>query len=159
MDEEVLQQIFDELISSLEPLETHNAALLQFLKAKGLASDEELAPFIKQAANTSSVRWLGVRVRIDSLLSNAMKSRENETENSEPADNSAQSQIETKTSSEDGQDRDSSRDQTNSSKAVASSKQNKESDVPVFEEGQERDNQESNKESFNTHAANKKDAA
>ena len=56
MDEEILQQIFDELLSSFEPLETQTAALVQFLKAKGIATDEELAPFLEQAGNASNVR-------------------------------------------------------------------------------------------------------
>jgi hypothetical protein len=73
MDEQIVLQIVDELLSSLEPLETQNAALLQFLKAKGFATDEELAPFLEQAANTSNVRWRTVRVRTAALISNAMK--------------------------------------------------------------------------------------
>jgi hypothetical protein len=81
MDEQIVQQIFDELLSSLEPLETQNAALLQFLKAKGIATDEELAPFLEQAGNASNVRWLGARVRIRSLISSAMKPAEQPTEN------------------------------------------------------------------------------
>jgi hypothetical protein len=76
MDEQIVQQIFDELLSSLEPLDTQNAALLQFLKAKGIATDEELAPFLEQAGNASNVRWLGARVRIRSLISSAMKPAE-----------------------------------------------------------------------------------
>lgn len=36
MDETLVHQILDELISSLEPLETQNAALLQFVKDKGM---------------------------------------------------------------------------------------------------------------------------
>jgi hypothetical protein len=73
MNEEIVQQIFDELLSSLEPLETRNAALLNLLKAKGLASDEELAPYLEQAGNASGVRWLAARIRIRSLISSAMK--------------------------------------------------------------------------------------
>jgi hypothetical protein len=73
MDEEILQQIFDELLSSFEPLETQIAALAQFLKAKGIASDEELAPFLNQAGNASDVRWRAARARIRSLISSAMK--------------------------------------------------------------------------------------
>jgi hypothetical protein len=73
MDEAILQQIFDELFSSLEPLETQNAALLQFLKAKGIATDEELAPYLEQAGNASNVRWRGVRVRTAALISSALK--------------------------------------------------------------------------------------
>src|SRR5579864_1737360 len=71
MDEAIVQQIIDELLSSLEPLETQNAALLQFLKAKGIATDEELAPFLDQAGNASNIRWRAVRVRTAALISSA----------------------------------------------------------------------------------------
>jgi hypothetical protein len=76
MNEEIVQQIVDEILSSLEPLETQSAALLQFLKAKGLATEEELAPFLEQAANAANVRWRAVRVRTAALISNAMKTAE-----------------------------------------------------------------------------------
>jgi hypothetical protein len=78
MDEEILQQIFDELLSSFEPLETQTTALVQFLKEKGIATDEELAPFLEQAGNASNVRWRAARVRIRSLISSAMKPAEPE---------------------------------------------------------------------------------
>jgi len=80
MDEAQVQQIVDELLSSLEPLETQSSALLQFLKAKGLATDEELAPFLDQAGNTANVRWRAVKVRTAALISNAMKSAGQPTE-------------------------------------------------------------------------------
>jgi hypothetical protein len=80
MDEKIVQQIFDELLSSLEPLDTQSAALLQFLKAKGIASDEELAPYFEQAGNTSNVRWRAARVRIGGLISSAMKPAEQPAE-------------------------------------------------------------------------------
>ena len=73
MDEQAVQEIVDEVLSSLEPLDTQSAALLQFLKAKGIASDEELAPYLEQAGRASNVRWLAARVRIKSLISSAMK--------------------------------------------------------------------------------------
>jgi hypothetical protein len=76
MNQEIVKQIVDEILSSLEPLETQSTALLQFLKAKGLATDEELAPFLDQAANTANVRWRAVRVRAAALLTNAMKPTE-----------------------------------------------------------------------------------
>jgi hypothetical protein len=75
MDEKVAQQIFDELLPSLEALDTKCAALLQFLKDKEKVSDEELAPYFEQAGNASGVRWRAARVRINHLLS-ATKSAE-----------------------------------------------------------------------------------
>jgi hypothetical protein len=78
MDESVLHQIIDELISSLEPLETQTAALLQFVKDKGIATDEALAPYLEQASNASNVRWRAFRVRTLALISSAMKPPENE---------------------------------------------------------------------------------
>jgi hypothetical protein len=73
VDEQVVQEIVDEVLSSLEPRDTQGAALVQFLKAKGIAGDEELAPYLKQAENASNVRWMAARVRIKSLISSAMK--------------------------------------------------------------------------------------
>jgi hypothetical protein len=84
MDEEIVKQIVDELLSSLEPIETQSVAILQFLKAKGIASDEELAPFLDQAGNASNVRWRAVRVRTAALISNAMKPTEQPAQ-TEPA--------------------------------------------------------------------------
>lgn len=80
MDEGIVQQILAELLSSLEPLETQNVALLQFLKAKGIATDEELAPFLEQAGNASNVRWRAVGVRTSALISSAMKPTEQAVE-------------------------------------------------------------------------------
>ena len=55
MDENLVQEILDALFSSLEDLETRTMAILQFMKDKGLATEEELAPHLEQAANASSV--------------------------------------------------------------------------------------------------------
>jgi hypothetical protein len=73
MDEEILKQVFDELFSTLEPLETQSAALLQFMKAKGIATDEELAPFLEAAGNASNVRGRAARLRTAALISSALK--------------------------------------------------------------------------------------
>jgi hypothetical protein len=73
MDQDSVQEILDELLGSLEPLEAQSSAVVQFLKAKGLANDEEFAPFLEQAANAANVRWRAVRVRTAALIAHAMK--------------------------------------------------------------------------------------
>lgn len=73
INEDIAHEILEQLFSSLEALETQSAALLQFLKDKGIANDEELAVHFEQAGKASSVRWRAVRVRIDHLLSSAIK--------------------------------------------------------------------------------------
>ena len=73
INEDIAQEILHELFSSLEAVETQSAAILQFLKDKELASDEELAVYFEQAGNASNVKWRAVRVRIDHLLSSAIK--------------------------------------------------------------------------------------
>jgi hypothetical protein len=54
MDEKTMQEIFHEFISSLEALDTQNAAISQFLKDKGIAPQQELAPYLERAGNASS---------------------------------------------------------------------------------------------------------
>jgi hypothetical protein len=78
MDPEITDQIFDELFPEFQHLETRTVAILQFLKEKGIANDDELAPYLEQAANASSVRWRVVRVRMARLLASLEKSVEQE---------------------------------------------------------------------------------
>jgi hypothetical protein len=86
VDPTIAQEILDELFSSLEALETQSAALLQFVKAKGLASEQELAPYLEQAGNASNIRWRAARVRIDHLLSSAIKTNDPSLKSSPPAE-------------------------------------------------------------------------
>lgn len=82
--EKVAQEILHELFPAFEALETQSAALLQLLKHKGIANEEELAAHFEQAGKASSVRWLAVRVRIDYLLSSAIKTAEQDVKKESP---------------------------------------------------------------------------
>jgi hypothetical protein len=73
MDENLSRQILDDLLPSLEALDTKTTALLQLLKDKGIAAPEEMTAYLDQAANASNVRWRAARVRLDYLLSSAAK--------------------------------------------------------------------------------------
>jgi len=77
-DGKVGGELLSELFSALEDLETQSAGILQFLKDKGLASDEELAPYLEAAARASDVRWRAARLRMDVLLSAAIEDAEEE---------------------------------------------------------------------------------
>jgi hypothetical protein len=98
----IVQEILHDLFSSLEALETQNTAILQFLKDKGIATDEELASHLEQAGNASSVRWRGVRVRADYLFASAIKAAEQaaEKESPKPAENKQEAKSATKQSDE-----------------------------------------------------------
>jgi hypothetical protein len=76
MDRKIAEEFLDELFSSLEVQETQSAAVLQFLKDQGNATDEQLAPYMEQASKASNVRWRAARLRLMSLLSSAVKSSE-----------------------------------------------------------------------------------
>jgi hypothetical protein len=78
MTNETAMEIFDQLFSLLEAQETQSAAMLQLIKDKGIASDAELAPYLDQAGNASSVRWRAARVRINYLLSSTKPAKKTE---------------------------------------------------------------------------------
>jgi hypothetical protein len=80
----IVQEILHDLFSSMEALETQNTAILQLLKDKGIAADEELASRLEQAGNASSVRWRGVRVRADYLFASAIKAAEQAAQKESP---------------------------------------------------------------------------
>lgn len=74
MNEKIAQEILDELFSSLKAVETQTGAILQFLNDRGLAKQEELAPYLERAGEASGVRLRAARARIEYLLSSALKS-------------------------------------------------------------------------------------
>jgi hypothetical protein len=78
MDENATDEVLNAVFSALESAETQSGAILQLLKDKNLATDEDLAPYLLQAGNASSVRWMAARVRIRSLLASAVRNAEQE---------------------------------------------------------------------------------
>jgi hypothetical protein len=98
----IVQEILHDLFSSLEALETQNTAILEFLKDKGIGTDEELAPHLEQAGKASEVRWRAVRVRADYLFSSAIKAAEQaaEKESPKPAQPEQESKTEVRAGSE-----------------------------------------------------------
>jgi len=100
-DGKVGGELLDELFSAFEDLETQSAGILQFLKEKGLATDEGLAPYLKQAGDASEVRWRAARLRMDALLAAAI--RDAEEEFARKAGERARAQEESNTQKEEGQ--------------------------------------------------------
>jgi hypothetical protein len=68
MDAETTSQILDELIPTFQALDTRSTAILQLLKDKGHANDQQLAPYLEAADDACSVRWLAIRLRLERLL-------------------------------------------------------------------------------------------
>ena len=84
MDGNLADQVINELFPYFEALETRSAAILQFLKDKGLTTDEQFAPYLEQAGNGSNVKWLAARVRIGHLLSSIGKDKDADDQTAEP---------------------------------------------------------------------------
>jgi hypothetical protein len=98
MDEKIVHEILDDWFASLEALDTQSTAVLQFLKDKGIANEEELASHLEQAGKRSSVKWLAVRVRMNYLLSSVIKAPEQDAnkESSKPTENRQEAKSATK---------------------------------------------------------------
>jgi hypothetical protein len=71
MGPSVAEGILDEFLPSFEALETQTEAIVQFLKDKGIATDEQLAPYREKARNASTVRWRAARLRTNRLFATA----------------------------------------------------------------------------------------
>ena len=76
MDEKIVEQLLDALVASLEDAETQSTAIMLFLKAEGIATEQKLAPYLEQAGKASDVRWRAARARLGALLHSAIKPAE-----------------------------------------------------------------------------------
>ena len=90
MDSQIAEEILEALVPTFENMEAQSAAILQFLKDKQIANEEELKPYLEQAANASSVRWRAVRVRMERLLTAAEKHTEKKPDTQVAAKDSSQ---------------------------------------------------------------------
>src|ERR1700722_57564 len=69
-----IAEIFEEMFTLMEDLETRSVAVLEYLKEQGGATDEKLAPYLDRAAAGSDVRWRAARARMEHLLAPKPKS-------------------------------------------------------------------------------------
>jgi hypothetical protein len=155
MDQNVVQEMLHEMFASLEVLDTQTAALRQFLKDKGLASDQELAPYLEQAGNASSVRWLALRVRIESLLASAMKPAEQEAKDAkkdspQPAENKNGKEADAADKTEKEREKKSEKkDAAGTPKADTSGKSEADQGGAVPEKDRNQENEEANRTNDN----------
>jgi hypothetical protein len=85
-----IKEVLDGLFTLLETLETQNAAVLEFLKDQGIATDEKLAAYFERAGSASSVKWRAARARMTYLLAPAPKKATDQKE--QPAEQQPQGQ-------------------------------------------------------------------
>ena len=76
MNSEIANEILEELASTFQQLEARSAALWEFVKEKGIAKEDDLAPYMERAAAASAVRWRATQVRMAHLLASAEKAAE-----------------------------------------------------------------------------------
>jgi hypothetical protein len=84
MDVNAAEQILEELVPTLEVLDTQITAITRFLRDKGIVADEEFRPYLEQATSASSVRWRAVGLRVKRLLSLAEKQAETKSKEQAP---------------------------------------------------------------------------
>jgi hypothetical protein len=71
--EEAVKELVNDLLPTLQAADSRSVAILRLLKDKGVVSDDELAPYLEQAANASSVKERAARVRFEHLIASAIK--------------------------------------------------------------------------------------
>jgi hypothetical protein len=86
---DTLKEVLGELFALLEAQEANSTAILQFLKDQGIATDDQLAPYLEQAGRASNVKWRAARMRMEYLLTPVQKEN---VESKPPADNNNKEQ-------------------------------------------------------------------
>ena len=69
-----IAEIFDEMFTLMQDVETRSVALFEYLQEQGGATDEKLAPYLDRAAGAADVRWRAARARMEHLLAPKPKS-------------------------------------------------------------------------------------
>lgn len=69
-----IAEIFDEVFTLMQDLETRSVAVYEYLQEQGGATDEKLAPYLDRAAGAADVRWRAARARMEHLLAPKPKS-------------------------------------------------------------------------------------
>lgn len=103
MNEDAAREILKELFSSIGDLETRTSAIVQLMKDKGVATEEELAPYLEEASKATSVRWMAAQARMDRLISSALKTEEPEAQSSTAGAPQATSEKKEEASASDGE--------------------------------------------------------
>jgi hypothetical protein len=68
MSENPIEQVISDLLPYFEALEAQSAAILQLMRDKQIATNDELTRYLEQAGDASSVKWRAVRVRMEHLF-------------------------------------------------------------------------------------------
>jgi hypothetical protein len=74
VNQELTNYVLQELLPTFENLEAQSAAIVLFLKDRGMANDEALKPYFEQAGLATNVKWRAVRARLGHLLAPPPKS-------------------------------------------------------------------------------------
>jgi hypothetical protein len=64
-----IAEIFDEMFTLMQDLETRSVAVFEYMQEQGGATDEKLAPYLDRAAGAADVRWRAARARMEHLPS------------------------------------------------------------------------------------------
>src|SRR5580698_9589165 len=70
-----IAEIFDEMFTLMQDLETRSVAVLEYLQEQGGVTDEKLAPYLDRAAAAADVRWRAARASKESQDSKAQNAK------------------------------------------------------------------------------------